>query len=106
MHFALLVVLALGQADGGAGVLTKAPTLVRQVEARYPPSLADAGVSGTVVMELDLGADGKVLDVRVSSSAGADFDQAALEARGGRLVVAEVGRAREVGGEGLDLERA
>jgi len=78
--FAFLVVLALGQADGGAGVLTKAPALVRQVEARFPPALADAGASGTVVMELDLGADGKVLDVRVTTSAGAEFDLAALEA--------------------------
>ncbi len=66
--------------DAGVGVLTKPPALLRQVEAAFPPEAADAGVAGTVVMELDLGADGKVTDARVIQSAGHGFDEAALAA--------------------------
>ncbi|MBM4777061.1 MAG: TonB-dependent receptor [Archangiaceae bacterium] len=70
---------ALAQ-DGGTGVLTKAPTLVRQVEATVPPELLDAGTGGTVVMEIDIGPDGAVMDARVVQSAGAGFDREALAA--------------------------
>ena len=70
--------------DGGAapaqGVLTKAPELIRQVEAKFPPSMVDAGIGGRVVCEIDIGADGKVLDARVVESAGEEFDAATLEA--------------------------
>lgn len=82
----LLLILALvssvahAQADGGTGVLTKPPALLKEVEAVFPPELADAGVGGTVVMEVDVGEDGKVLDARVVGSAGAAFDEAALAA--------------------------
>ncbi|MFL5320820.1 MAG: TonB-dependent receptor domain-containing protein [Myxococcaceae bacterium] len=83
----LLIIVALPllasaqEADGGAtGVLTKPPVLLKQVEAVFPPELVDAGVGGTVVMELDIGADGKVMDARVIQSAGAAFDEAALAA--------------------------
>ena len=61
-------------------MLTKAPALVKQVEAVFPLQMLDAGTGGTVVMEIDLGTDGKVMDARVIQSAGAEFDQAALEA--------------------------
>jgi len=61
-------------------VLTKAPTLVKQVEAEFPPQLIDAGVGGSVVMEVDIGPDGLVLNARVIQSAGVDFDQSALNA--------------------------
>ncbi|MBL8955175.1 MAG: TonB-dependent receptor [Myxococcaceae bacterium] len=61
-------------------MLTKAPTLVQQVEAAYPPDAADAGVGGTVVMEIDLGEDGSVTDARVVGSAGPSFDESALKA--------------------------
>ncbi len=72
--------LAFGQADAGTGVLTRAPTLLKQVEAAFPAAELDAGVGGTVVMEVDLGADGKVLDARVTQSAGPAFDRSALAA--------------------------
>jgi TonB family protein len=73
--------LARAQADGGTGgILTKAPTLTHQVEARYPAAQADAGLGGTVVMELDLGPDGLVTAAKVVQSAGDDFDASALEA--------------------------
>lgn len=76
-----LVFLAAAPTDGGATfVLTKAPELTHQVEAVYPAEAADAGTEGTVVMEIDLGADGSVTDARVIESAGAAFDEAALDA--------------------------
>ena len=74
----LFTSLALAQEDGG--VLTKPPKLVTQVEPVFPPELADAGVSGTVTLEVDIGPDGKVMDARVVNSAGEAFDQAALTA--------------------------
>jgi TonB family protein len=82
---ALLLALPAGAQDAPAegtptGVLTKPPTLLKQVEARFPPEAAAAGVAGTVVMEVDIGADGKVLDARVVQPAGHGFDEAALEA--------------------------
>lgn len=62
------------------GVLTKPPSLLEQVEARFPPEAAAQGLAGTVVMEVDIGADGQVLDVRVVQPAGHGFDEAAVEA--------------------------
>ena len=41
--------LVLAQEDAGAGVLTKAPTLVTQVEPVFPPELIDAGIGGVVM---------------------------------------------------------
>lgn len=78
----LLSNAALAQSDGGTptGVLTKPPELLKQVEAAFPPEMAEAGVGGTVVMEIDIGADGKVMDLRVVQSAGEAFDKAAVEA--------------------------
>ncbi|MBX5483166.1 MAG: TonB-dependent receptor [Myxococcaceae bacterium] len=62
------------------GVLTKAPVLLKQVEARFPPEMADAGAAGTVVLEIDIDDRGAVMNARVVQSAGAAFDAAALEA--------------------------
>lgn len=74
--------LAEDDVDAGApaGVLTKAPALLKQVEAPFPPEMLDAGLGGRVLMEVDLGADGKVLDARVVESAGEAFDASALAA--------------------------
>lgn len=76
----LVASLAFAQSDGGTGVLTKPPALLEKVEARFPPELLDAGVGGTVVMEIDIGADGKVIEARVVQSAGEAFDREALAA--------------------------
>jgi TonB family protein len=76
----LLSSFLLAQADAGSGVLTKAPTLVRQVDPVFPAARIDAGVGGDVTLELELGTDGTVTDARVAESAGADFDDAALTA--------------------------
>ncbi|MDP1825352.1 MAG: TonB-dependent receptor [Archangium sp.] len=74
--------LALAQedADAGTGVLTKPPTLTQQIEPVFPPELIDAGVSGVVTLEVDIGPDGKVLEARVAKSAGEAFDASALAA--------------------------
>ncbi len=72
---------AIAQSDGGAtGVLSRAPRVLKQVEARFPLELVDGGTGGTVTMELDLGTDGAVTDARVVRSAGALFDREALAA--------------------------
>ena len=75
-----------GPEDGGVesaaptGSLTRPPSLLRQVEAHFPDAALDAGAAGTVGMEIDLDAAGRVTDVRVVHSAGSGFDEAALEA--------------------------
>ena len=74
----VLASLAFAQEDGG--VLTKPPALVTQVEPLFPPEFADAGLSGTVTLEVDIGPDGKVMDARVVKSAGQAFDDSALVA--------------------------
>lgn len=80
----LLPALAAAQdttPDAGAtGVLTKAPTLVKQVEAEFPAEMMDAGIGGTVVMEIDIGPDGKVMEARVVQGATPAFDASALAA--------------------------
>lgn len=86
VRLALLISLLLAssvlaqEADAPKNVLTKAPTLVQQVEPVFPPELMDAGVGGTVTLEIDIGTDGKVLDARVIQSAGEAFDASALTA--------------------------
>lgn len=60
-----------------AQTLTRPPTLLRQVE----PEVGDAGVvTGTVIMELDLGPDGHVLEVRVTHGLTPELDAAAMAA--------------------------
>ena len=66
----LAPVAALAQGDGGTGVLTKAPALLKQVEAVFPAEMLDAGTGGRVVMEIDLGVDGTVTAAKVVESAG------------------------------------
>ena len=58
----------------------KMPTLIKPVEPIFPVSLADAGVGGVVVMEIDIGVDGKVMAVKVITTAGPEFDEAAVAA--------------------------
>ncbi len=56
------------------------PTLVKQVDPVFPASRQDGGVGATVVMEIDIGVDGKVMEVKVISSGGPEFDEAAVTA--------------------------
>lgn len=80
MHRAFALVLLLAASASFAQTPPKMPTLVKPVEPVFPASLADAGVGASVVMEIDIGADGKVMDVKVVGSAGPEFDAAAVEA--------------------------
>jgi TonB family protein len=57
-----------------------APQLKQRVEAPYPPEALAAGLSGTVVLELDLDENGHVVNVTVSQKAGHGFDEAAVAA--------------------------
>lgn len=75
-----LILLTLLSSLSFAQTLTKAPTLVKNVEPEFPSELVDAGVGGTVTMEVDIGVDGLVTDARVVQSAGPAFDAAALTA--------------------------
>lgn len=60
--------------------LTKAPALLEFVEARYPESELAEGKAATVVLQLAVAADGTVSEAAVVTSAGAEFDAAAIEA--------------------------
>ncbi|MBK7859983.1 MAG: TonB family protein [Archangiaceae bacterium] len=60
--------------------LTQAPELSSPADIVYPADAADAGVQGTVVLQVDLGPDGKVMSASVATSSGSDaLDQAALD---------------------------
>ncbi|MCU1283208.1 MAG: TonB family protein / TonB-dependent receptor, partial [bacterium] len=60
--------------------VTKAPRLVHFVEADYPAERKAQGVTASVLLAIEIGADGKVGNVTVAQSAGADFDAAAVAA--------------------------
>jgi TonB family protein len=73
----LLLLLALCGTGALAQTLTKPPTLLKQVE----PDTGDAGVlTGTVIMEVDVGLDGKVLEVKVVNGLSPALDAAAAAA--------------------------
>src|SRR5215472_14994378 len=63
-----------------APVVTKAPKLSHFVEAEYPPDKKAAGVTASVLLTIEIGADGKVGNVVVAQSGGPDFDAAAVAA--------------------------
>jgi TonB family protein len=81
---ALLVLLAAapaaGAEDAAPGTLTRAPAVTVPATPEYPEAAKAQGLSGEVVLELDLGADGQVTDARVTRPAGNGFDEAALAA--------------------------
>jgi TonB family protein len=54
-------------------------TKVKHVSAVYPVAAREAGIAGAVVLEASIGADGRVIDVRVLRSI-PELDQAALDA--------------------------
>ena len=72
----LALLLALCASSALAQTLTKPPTLLKRVEPLAP----DGGITtpGTVVMEVDLGPDGKVLDVRIAQGLNPELDAAAM----------------------------
>jgi TonB family protein len=56
------------------------PRLVEKVAATYPAEALRAGLSGTVVLEIDIDEKGVVGNISVKQGAGHGFDEAAVEA--------------------------
>jgi TonB family protein len=76
----IAVALTLGLAAPRADAeVTRPPRLVQFVEATRPPAAAP-DQTATVVLAIDIAADGTVSDVRVQSSGGAPWDAAATAA--------------------------
>jgi periplasmic protein TonB len=63
---------AFGSSDG--------PRFSRQVPPKYPRSARELGREGTVHLLLTIDERGQLINVEVSRSAGADFDEEALRA--------------------------
>ncbi|HZS40583.1 MAG TPA: TonB-dependent receptor [Polyangia bacterium] len=57
-----------------------APVLIERVEPSYPEAARLAGIGGTVGLELSIGADGSVGEVKLIRSAGVGLDDAAIAA--------------------------
>jgi TonB family protein len=80
---ALLVSNAAYAQDAAAPATAPAltpPKLVKAAQPVYPPAQLESGVNASVALVLTLDENGKVTDVVVATSAGDDFDQAAIEA--------------------------
>src|SRR5688572_10 len=56
------------------------PRLVTFVDAEYPAEAQAAGVEANVELEITIGADGTITDVRVVTPVGQGFDEAAVAA--------------------------
>lgn len=77
---AVAAVLALpGGAAHAQGLVTRPPRLVHFVDASRPPGAAP-DQTATVVLSVDISADGTVSDVRVQTSGGPEWDAAAIAA--------------------------
>src|SRR5579863_10130382 len=68
------------RAQDQAPTITKAPKLVKFVQAVYPKDKHDAHVTGSVLLSIEIGDDGKVGEVEVVKGAAPDFDAAAVAA--------------------------
>jgi TonB family protein len=72
---------AVARAQGETGpTITKAPKLVKFVPAVYPKERHDAGITASVLLSIEIGADGVVGEVEVVKGAAPDFDAAAVAA--------------------------
>src|SRR2546423_15515785 len=56
---------------------TTAPVLIEKAEPEYPRAAMEAGVGGTVGMELTVGEDGNIAQIKITKSAGFGLDEAA-----------------------------
>lgn len=65
-------------ATGGIALVNRAEAL-RSMDVRYDLLLRDAGITGTVELDLALNADGSVHESRVAKSTHSRFSQTALE---------------------------
>jgi TonB family protein len=62
------------------GVLTRAPAVLQPVEPEYPEAARAAGLTGVVMLEVEISETGEVTDAVVTGPAGQGFDEAALAA--------------------------
>lgn len=69
-----------GRGEAAPGKVTRPPKLVKFQEAPYPESERATGKPASVVLTIGIGADGRVVDATVVTSAGEAFDAAAVEA--------------------------
>ncbi len=60
--------------------IVQGPQITEYVEAPYPTEAQEQGLEGTVVLLVEIDAEGTVLSVEVTGPAGHGFDEAALEA--------------------------
>jgi TonB family protein len=74
-----LVCPGLVRADESV-TIAKPPRLIHFVPAEYPKDKHDTGITARVLLSLEVGDDGKIGNVEVLESAGADFDNAAVAA--------------------------
>lgn len=58
------------------------PVKVKDVRPLYPPTLQDSGIQGTVLIEGQIGTDGRMKEMRVVSAPHPAFESSALEAVG------------------------
>src|SRR5580692_10127212 len=77
---ALCAVSSRARADDEGPQITKPPKLVKFVPAVYPQDKHDAHVTGSVLLSIEIGDDGKVGEVEVVKGAAPDFDAAAVSA--------------------------
>ncbi len=76
----LLASLAIAAPKSVPPVLTRPPRLLQFVTAPWPDAQKAAGHGATVVLAVEIDANGLVSKTQVQTSAGADFDQAAQQA--------------------------
>jgi TonB family protein len=88
-HHFFCILLTLGlltfaassaSAQDASPQLTKAPQVISQAEVDYPEASLKAGVEGEVVLEITVGADGKVSAAKVVSSPDEALGEAARQA--------------------------
>lgn len=68
------------EAEKGSARLTKAPKLIKEVQAEYTDEAVEARVEGTVSLKLTISATGEVREAKVLDGLGYGLDQAAIEA--------------------------
>ena len=62
------------------GVEVIIPTPIRRITPVYPEQCKKDKIEGTVILEIEINAEGNVIDARVLKSDHPDLDEAAMEA--------------------------
>ena len=75
--------IALAQANGPDAAALVPPKLIENVEPVYPEAKRQSGEAASVTLTLSIDRTGQVTDVAVAESAGAEFDEAAVNAARG-----------------------